>query len=182
MMGQRLYPAAAGAYTPGMTLEHVNPSLKSAVRTLNCRPANLLKVLGALAVSMFVAGSVNAAAPTPHIDENELLTLGFKVLVPTTTAQQDWVKRLAPGEIRPMQRTGKKFFIVPDAARKQIYVGGPNEYAAYRQAHPDSKFAGQEGAKQASAYRAKQDVAMKKATARDLTDPFLGVSWYDLGW
>src|SRR5438477_402502 len=147
MMGQRLYPAAAGAYTPDMTLEHANPSLKSAVRTLNYRPPNLLKLLGVLAVSMFVAGSVAAAAPTPHIDENDLLTLGFKVLVPTTKAQQDWVKRLAPGEIRPMQRTGKKFFIVPDASRKQIYVGGPNEYAAYRQAHPDSKLAGQEGAK-----------------------------------
>ena len=181
MMGQRLYPAAAGAYTPGMTLEHANPSLKSAVRTLNCRPANLLKMLGALALTMFVAGALAATKP-PHIDENELLTLGFKVLVPTTTAQQDWVKRLAPGEIRPMQRTGKKFFIVPDASRKQIYVGGPKEYEAYRELHPDSKLAGQEGAKQASAYRAKQDVAMKKATARDLSDPFLGVSWYDLGW
>ena len=183
MIGQRLYPATGGAYTPVMTLEHANPSLKSAARTLNSRLTNLLKVLGALALSMFVAGGVNAAAPKPlHIDENELLALGFKVLAPTTTAQQEWVERLAPGQIRAMQRTGKKFYIVPDASRKQIYVGGPNEYAAYLQAHPDSKLAGQEGAKQASAYRAKQDVAMKKATARDLSDPFLGVSWYDLGW
>jgi hypothetical protein len=164
-----------------MTLEHANPSRKSAAWTLNSHPANVLKVLGALALMMFVAGALAATKP-PQIDENELLALGFKVLVPTTSAQEDWVKRLAPGQIRPMQRTGKKFFIVPDASRKQIYVGGPNEYAAYLQAHPDSKLAGQEGAKQASAYRAKQDVAMKKATARDLSDPFLGVSWYDLGW
>ena len=181
MTGQRLYPSAAGAYTLVMTLEHANASLKSAARTLNSRPANLLKVLGALALMMFAAGALAATKP-PHIDENELLALGFKVLVPTTTAQAEWVQRLAPGEIRPMQRTGKKFFIYPDAANNQIYIGGPNEYAAYREAHPDSKLAGQEGAKQASAYRAKQDVAMKKATARDLSDPFLGVSWYDLGW
>ena len=33
-----------------------------------------------------------------------------------------------------------------------------------------------------SAYRAKQDDAMRKATARDLSDPFLGASWADLGW
>jgi hypothetical protein len=178
-----LDPVAVVAYTSAMTLEHANPDLKCAsARTSNSRLTSLLRVLGALAISMFVAGGVAAAAPTPHIDESELLALGFKMLVPTTTAQQDLVKRLAPGQIRPMQRTGKKFYIVPDASRKQIYVGGPNEYAAYLQAHPDSKLAGQEGAKQASAYRAKQDVAMKKATARDLSDPFLGVSWYDLGW
>ncbi len=180
MMGQRLYPAAAGAYTPVMTLEHANPSRKSAARTLNSRPANL-KALGALALMMFVAGALAATKP-PQIDESELLALGFKVLVPTTTAQEDWVKRLAPGQIRAMQRTGKKFYIVPDASRKQIYVGGPNEYAAYRQAHSDSTLAGQAGAKQAGAYRQKQDDAMKKATARDYSDPFLGVSWYDLGW
>jgi hypothetical protein len=142
----------------------------------------LLKVLGALALLMFAAGALAATKPPPHIDENELLAVGFKVLVPTTTAQAEWVQRLAPGEIRPMQRTGKKFFIVPDASRKQIYVGGPNEYAAYREAHPDSKLAGQDGAKQASAYRAKQDATMKRATARDYSDPFLGVSWYDLGY
>jgi hypothetical protein len=164
-----------------MTIEPTNPSLKSAARTLSSRPANLLKVLGALTLTMVVAGAFAATKP-PQIDENELLTLGFKVLVPTTKAQEDWVKRLAPGQIRAMQRTGKKFYIVPDASRKQIYVGGPNEYAAYREAHPDSKLFGQEGAKQASAYRAKQDARMKTATARDYSDPFLGVSWYDLGY
>jgi hypothetical protein len=182
MIGQRLYPAPVVAYTPAMTIEHATPCLKSAgARTPTSRPANLLKVLGALALMTFVAGALAATKP-PQIDENELLTLGFKVLVPTTTAQEDWVKRLAPGQVRAMQRTGKKFYIVPDASRKQIYVGGPNEYAAYREAHPDSKLVGQEGAKQASAYRAKQDATMKRATARDYSDPFLGVSWYDLGY
>jgi len=151
-------------------------------RDLNFRGVKLLNMLGLLAVSMFAAGAAVAAAATPRIDESELLALGFKVLVPATKAQTDWVQRLAPGEIRPMQRNGKKFFICPDASRKQIYVGGPKEYEAYRQAHPDTKLYGQDGAKQASAYRNKQDEAMKKASARDLSDPFLGVSWYDLGW
>jgi hypothetical protein len=151
-------------------------------RDLNSRQVNLLNTLALLAVSMFVAGAAVAAAATPRIDESELLALGFKVLVPTTKAQADWVQRLAPGEIRPMQRTGKKFFIVPDASRKQIYVGGPKEFEAYLQLHPDTKLYGQDAAKKASAYRQKQDDVMKKATARDLSDPFLGVSWYDLGW
>jgi hypothetical protein len=33
------------------------------------------------------------------------------------------VRSLAPGKIRAMQRTGKKFFIYPGASRNQIYVG-----------------------------------------------------------
>ena len=123
-----------------------------------------------------------AATATPRVDESQLLSLGFKVLVATTTVQQEWVKGLTPGQIRPMQRNGKHFFIYPDASRNQIYVGGPEEYEAYQQLHPESQAGTQQAADRASAYRAKQDDAMRKATARDLSDPFLGVGWADLGW
>ena len=108
-----------------------------------------------------------------------------EVLVATTTAQQEWVQRLAPGQIRAMQRTGKKYFIYPDAPKNQIYVGGPKEYEAYRQLHPESKLAGQDGAKMASEYRSKQDAVMKKANAYDLSDPYYWANtatWADLGW
>jgi len=152
---------------------------------LNVRRMNLRNVLAALAISMIVAGGAVAAKPLPPVDDNELVGLGFKVLVAQTSAQSDWVKRLAPGQIRAMQRTGKKFFIYPDAARNQVYVGGPKEYDAYLQLHPASKLAGADGAKQASDYRAKQDTAMKKASARDLSDPYYWVNtatWADLGW
>ena len=149
-------------------------------RFLNPRRANLLKVLKALAVSVFAAGC--AATATPRVDESQLLSLGFKVLVATTTVQQEWVKGLTPGQIRPMQRNGKHFFIYPDASRNQIYVGGPEEYEAYQQLHPESQAGTQQAADRASVYRAKQDDAMRKATARDLSDPFLGVGWADLGW
>jgi hypothetical protein len=152
-------------------------------RLWNSRRAQWTSVLAVLAASVFVAGGAGgASAVTPRIDESELSSVGFKVLVATTSAQKDWVKRLAPGQIRAMQRNGKKFFIYPDAPRNQVYVGGPNEYEAYRQLHPETKLAGQDSAKQAAEYRAKQDVAMKKATARDLSDPFYGLSWPDLGW
>jgi hypothetical protein len=137
-------------------------------------------VLSALTVSVFVAGGATAAPP--RIDESELSSSGFKVLVAKTSAQGEWVKRLPPGEIRPMQRNGKKFFIYPDAAGNQIYVGGPREYEAYRQLHPDSTLAAREAVKKGNAYRSKQDEATRKATARDLTDPFLGADWVDFGW
>src|SRR5689334_22860314 len=125
-----------------------------------CRWTRLAILLFTSAPSLFTMNSAVAATPTDP--GNELLGLGFKVLVASTPAQKDWIKRMAPGQIRAMQRTGRKYFIYPDAARNQIYVGGPKEYDAYKQLHADSKLAGQDGAKQASEYRAKQDTAMQE--------------------
>lgn len=150
---------------------------------LNACRAQFRNAAGVLALTVLVAGA--AAATAPRIDESQLLDLGFKVLVATTKVQQDWVRSLPPSEIRPMQRTGKKFFIYPDASRNQIYVGGPAEYKAYQQLHPEEQQSAQ-GVKDAvakeSAYRGKQTAAMQAATARDLSNPFLGASWADLGW
>ena len=147
----------------------------------NSGRTKLFHALWALAVSVFVAGDAVAAAA--RIDESELSAAGFKVLVATTKVQEEWVRKLPPGKIRPMQRTGKKFFIYPDASRNQVYVGGPKEYEAYVQLHPENRVPDAQAAeKAASGYRMKQADAMQKASARDLSDPFLGVSWADLGW
>ena len=153
--------------------------MKRSIETRRAHSRNVMWAL-AFAMSVFIAGGAGAA--TTRIDESQLLALGFKVLVPATAAQEKWVQSLAPGKIRAMQRNGKKFFLCPDASRKQIYVGGPNEYAAYQELHPESRQRTQEAANSTSAYRQKQDDTMRKATARDLSDPFLGVSWFDLGW
>ena len=148
------------------------------------RRPKLLEVLRALAVAAFVGcGGAAAAAAAAPIDERQLLDAGFKVLVATTEVQQKWVRGLPPGAIRPMQRTGKKFFIYPDASRNQVFVGGPKEYEDYVQLHPENRVAdAQKEARDSSAYRMKQSEAMQKATARDLSDPFLGVTWADLLW
>jgi hypothetical protein len=164
-----------------MTPAETNRNLTAAhMRPSNSRYASRLPLLGVFAVSLFVAGAATAAKAPPRIDENDLVKAGFKVLVPETKAQADWVQRLAPGEIRPMQRTGKKLFICPDASRKQIYVGGSEEYEAYKQLHPDAKLYGQDAANAGNAYRSKQNEKMQKATARDASNPFWG--WNDLGW
>ena len=136
-------------------------------------------VLGTWAVAGVAGGLASAAPPSP--DESELLGLGFKVMVAETDVQRQWVKNLTPGGINAMQRTGKKFYIYPDAAKDRIFIGGPKEYDAYLQRHPDTTTPGaQEAANRA--YRAKQDDAMRSATARDLSDPFLGASWNDFIW
>jgi hypothetical protein len=143
-------------------------------------PAPWLRFVAALALTLVVAAAAVAAAP--RVDEQQLLDLGFTVLVAKTKVQEDWVRSLPPGQIKPMQRTGKKFYVYPDAARKQVYVGGPKEYAAYRELNPRTQPTAEEAAAKASAYRGRQGETMRGATARDLSDPFLGVTWSDLGW
>ena len=143
----------------------------------NSRYKRLLDVFSTLAVTMLVAGGAVAAAPS--IDEKQLLDAGFKTLVATTKVQQEWVGGLPPGKIRAMQRTGKKYFIYPDAAKKQVYVGGPEQYEAYLQLHPEYEPVTQGSG---MAGYVKQSDAMRKANARDLSDPWLGVGWADLIW
>lgn len=149
-------------------------------RPTNRHLVRLRAVLTALAAAVFFAGCT-ATAPT-RVDEGELLALGFQVLVATTTLQQEWIQTLPPGQIRPMQRNGRKFFVYPDAPRKQIYVGGPKEFAAYQQRHPGSTQGELDPSDRGAAYTNKEYEALRAATARDLSDPFLGASWIDLGW
>src|SRR6476659_11363004 len=144
----------------------------------------VFNMLSALTLTLLLSSAAVAAtaAKTP-IDKGALSDAGFKVLTATTKVQEDWVRGLPAGKIRPMQRTGKKYFIYPDAPGKQIYVGGPKEYDAYVQRHPEHRVTdSKKAAKDASAYRAKQTDEMKQASARDLSDPFLGATWGDLGW
>jgi hypothetical protein len=148
-------------------------------RFAHLHPTKLFVAIGALAAAL-VAGT--AAAAAPGVDEAQLLSLGFKVLVATNKVQEDWVRTLPPGKIRAMQRTGKKFYVYPDASANRVFVGGPAEFDAYRKLHPEEQQAAQDAAAKSSAYRAKQDATMRAATARDLSDPFLGASWADLGW
>ena len=153
-------------------------------RFRNLPVAYLCMLIGAFAMSVAFTAPAGAATSPAAIGEAELLSLGFKVLVATTPAQTDWVKNLPPGRMRAMQRTGKHYFIYPDAARNRIFVGGSQEYEAYRKLHPEDNSIERQRAQETamSAYRAKQDDTMERATAHDLSDPFLGLSWADLGW
>lgn len=135
--------------------------------------------VAAFVVCLLVAVGADAAAP--KVDTSELLSSGFKVLVAKTQVQKDWVKNLPKGQIRPMQRTGKKYFIYPDASGSQIYIGGPMEFEAYRQLRPDTQLAARQAVQQGTTAREKSYAATKQATGRELSDPFLGAEWIDLG-
>ena len=59
-----------------------------------------------------------------------------------------------------IQKSGKTFYVYPDAAHNQAYVGGPQEYQAYQQARQANKLA-QENLETAEMY---QDTAMDWGT------------------
>jgi len=136
--------------------------------------------------SMFAAAALlpGCATPPPAPPaESQLLAAGFKVLAAKTVQQQEHLRTLAPGKITEWQRNGVHFFVYPDVAKNQLYVGTPKEYAAYRRVRPDdSATLSQQQAAEMAAYE-KQDAAIQMYTKRDLADPYYFWDSFEvLGW
>lgn len=143
--------------------------------------ASLFATLGALVVTALCFGC--ATPPPPPPDEVQLTAAGFKVVVAKTALQREHLQSLPPGKVTELQRTGTHYFVYPDAARNQIYVGTPKEYQAYLRLRPAgaNTLATQSAADMASYVR--QDDAMQKNTNRDLADPYyFWDSFGGLGW
>jgi hypothetical protein len=89
--------------------------------------------------------------------ESMLVASGFKVITPRTTAQQQKLQNLPPGRVTMVQKAGKTYYIFPDPAHNQAYVGGPKQYRHYQQLRADNKLAN-ENLETAEMY---QDAAMQ---------------------
>src|SRR5258706_2779930 len=118
-------------------------------------------ILRAFAILALVAGCATPA-PAPSVDESLLSAAGFKIIVAKTKEQQEHLQTLPPGQIRAMQRTGTEFFVYPDAAKNQLYVGTKKEYQAYLKLHPNNNvdLQSQLNANQDMNSYLKQDAAM----------------------
>jgi len=150
-------------------------------------PSNSIAVLITFVLSALAVGCASTPAPPPPPDESTLSAAGFKVVVAQTPQQQEHLHSLTPGQITAMERNGTPFFVYPDAAKNQIYVGTQKEYQAYRRLRPDGgpspqdKLNAQHAADMASSL--KQDTAMQKANTRDLSDPYyFWPSFVELAW
>jgi len=73
--------------------------------------------------------------------ESMLVASGFKAITPKTAAQQQKLQQLQPGKVAMINKKGKTYYIFPDAAHNQAYVGGPKEYQAYQQLRAENKLA-----------------------------------------
>jgi hypothetical protein len=85
-----------------------------------------------------------------------LMASGFKVITPKNATQQQKLQNLPPGKVTMIQKGKKTFYVFPDPAKNQAYVGGPAEYQAYQQLRVQNKLA-QENLETAEMY---QDAAM----------------------
>jgi hypothetical protein len=88
-------------------------------------------LIGAFAL---LAMAVGCTSMQTQNKENLLIAAGFKVITPHTAAQQQKLQALPPDHVTLIQKDGKTYYVFPDAANNQAYVGGPKQYQAYRAA------------------------------------------------
>ena len=95
-----------------------------------------LRMLCAITLLALAAGCASTQST-----ENMLVAAGFKVVTPKTATQEEKLKTLPPGKVTSVQRSGKTYYVFPDATNNQAYVGGPKQYQAYRQLHLQKQMA-----------------------------------------
>jgi hypothetical protein len=71
--------------------------------------------------------------------ESMLVASGFKVITPKTAAQKQKLQNLPAGKVTMIQKAKKTYYIFPDPAHNQAYVGGPKEYQSYQQLRAEKK-------------------------------------------
>jgi hypothetical protein len=113
---------------------------------------NIISVMSLLALTVGCA-----TTGSTQNKESMLVASGFKVITPKTTAQQQKLQQLPPGKMAVVNRNGRTYYIFPDAAHNQAYVGGPQEYQAYQQLRAANNIAN-ENLETAEMY---QDAAMQ---------------------
>ena len=138
------------------------PSLRAAIGKF-ARPILVLALC---------AGCSSTPQAPPPPDENQLIAAGFKVVDAKTVQQQEHLQVLPQGRVSWFQRTGNTFYVYPDPVKKQLYIGSPTAYDAYRRLVPASgPTLVQQHAADMASYN-KTDATMQMYTNRDLSDPW----------
>src|SRR6266576_524094 len=108
------------------------------------------------ACAAFLIGCASTQTTTQN-RESMLVASGFKVITPKTTAQKQKLQNLTPDKVTMIQKAGKTYYIFPDPAHNQAYVGGPKQYRHDQELRATNKLA-QENLESAEMY---QDSAME---------------------
>ena len=126
-------------------------------------------LIGAFAVLTLAAGCTSMETQNK---ENLLIAAGFKVITPHTAAQQQKLHALPPDHVSLVQIERKTYYVFPDAANNQAYVGGPKQYQAYRQLRLANKLANEN----LEAAEMNQDASMRWSTWGGWG------AWGEMGW
>jgi hypothetical protein len=89
-------------------------------------------LIGVMAVLALTVSCTETQRQTQH-REKLLIAAGFKVIAPRTAAQQQKLRALPSDRVTLVRKDGKTYYVFPDAANNQAYVGGPTQYQAYQQ-------------------------------------------------
>jgi hypothetical protein len=116
--------------------EHSARKLKKKI--LMKRLLDPMKVLAALAL---VALAVGCATQQ---QEKLLSEAGFRTSSISTPEGQKHLKTLTPDKVTSVQRSGKVYYIFPDAAHNRLYIGDQTQYQKYRQLRSQQKLAEEE--------------------------------------
>jgi hypothetical protein len=88
-----------------------------------------LKFLIAIALA---AVSMGCASSTLLDRENVAAGAGFKLITPTKPDQQALLRKLPADKVTRINHGGKTYYVLPDLANNQAYVGGPKQYQTYQ--------------------------------------------------
>jgi hypothetical protein len=120
-----------------------------------------------------------ASSPSAPPTESLLLAAGFKVVVASTDTQLQQLPTLPAGQVTVVTQTGKNYFVYPELAKNQIYVGTEKEYQAYLKVRSQNNLP---DVNPEASYM-KQDAAMRKVNAIDASVPWeLWPDFSGLGW
>ncbi len=93
---------------------------------------HLITSLKCLTAAALLVLPVGCASDT-HSKENLAIAAGFKVITPNTPAQQARLATLPAGKVSQVNHQGRIYYVLPDLANNQAYVGGAKQYQAYQQ-------------------------------------------------
>ncbi|MEI8340794.1 MAG: hypothetical protein WCH43_04550 [Verrucomicrobiota bacterium] len=95
-----------------------------------------------LILTVAILALATACSTTPT-RENTLVAAGFKIVVPKTPGQQQKLQALPTGKLSLVMKAGKTYYVYPDAAHNQAYVGGVQQYNYYKVLRSQQKMANQ---------------------------------------
>lgn len=86
------------------------------------------KSLSIIALAVIAVG----CASNLRDKENLAAAAGFQRITPSSPEQEATLKSLPAGRVSPVTYEGKQYFVLPDAANNQAWVGGPNQYQSFQ--------------------------------------------------
>jgi len=87
-----------------------------------------------LAILAAAALTIGCAATSGTKSKEEMaVAAGFKTIKPTTPEQQKTLEKLPSDKFSRVTYSGKTYYVLPDKADGQAYVGGPKQYQDYQE-------------------------------------------------